>query len=118
MLTALVDELAAALATTGRHVATDPRNAHPPCVLVLPERVEPRTACRFDVELRVLLIAPGIGNGDALAVLDELLSDVMGALPRHTAAQLAAWTSPHTGEQLLAWQLPYRATLTTNGDTP
>lgn len=118
MLRELVDDLAADLAAAGRPVATDPRNAHPPCVLVLPDRVEPRTSCRFDVELRVLLIAPGVGNGDALDVLDAMLSDVMAVLPRHAPAQLASWTSPHTGEQLLTWQIPYRATITTNGATP
>lgn len=105
MFAAAVEPIRKALQTAGLSAVTDPRNAHPPCALILPRRVSPINACLTEIELEVLLIAPGPANGDALGWLDEALTAAYAALPIRPAAQLVAWTSPHTSTQLLAFSL-------------
>jgi hypothetical protein len=105
MLAAAVAQIVEQLRGVGLSAVTDPRNAHPPCALVLPRTATPRTSCTARVGMEILLIAPGAGNGDALAWLDTALAAAWHALPVRWPAQLVEWISPHTGTPLLAWSL-------------
>ncbi len=105
MIGAYLESVAQALRDAGLAATTDPRNAHPPCALVVPRTVTPRSGCLVRVGVEVLLIAPGPGNGDALAWLDEALATAWAAMPLRWPAQLVEFVSPHMGTPLLAWSL-------------
>lgn len=112
----LADELeaiAGKITAEGVAATTDVRNLHPPAVLVLPERVEPRTSCLVRAIIRVVILAPGPGNLDALQWTDTALSAVWAAVGRHPA-QLASYDSPATGAALLA----YEVTITRDLEVP
>lgn len=113
MLAPYLQGLAAAIAAQGVRACTDPRDASPPVVLLLPNRIEPRTMDRARAVVRAVLIAPGPGNGDALAWLDDALPAVWAAAGRMLPAQLTAWDSPHTGTELLAYEVEITADLGT-----
>jgi hypothetical protein len=101
--------LVEALRSAGLNTSTDPRDVQPPCALVVARSIKPKTSTRAAVAFEVLLIAPGIGNGDALAWLDEALAAVWGALPLRWPAELVSTVSPTTGLQMLAYSLTHTA---------
>lgn len=111
MLADHLDAIAGKIAAEGVAATTDPRNLHPPAVLVVPETVEPRTSCITRATFRVIAVAPGPGHGDALAWLDTALTAVWAAVGR-TRARLAAYESPASGVPLLAYELTYTHDLT------
>ena len=98
-----LEALAARLTAAGIAASTDPRNVHPPAVLLLPERLEPRTSCKVRAVVRVLVIAPGPGHGDALEWLDSAADKVWAALGR-MPLQLTSYDAPATGAPLLAYE--------------
>lgn len=98
-------ELVELLRGAGLNTSTDPRDVQPPCALVVARSVTPRTSTRVAIAAEILLIAPGIGNGDALAWLDDALGTVWGVLPLRWPAELVSTVSPTTGQQLLAYSL-------------
>lgn len=104
----LIAELAAKLRATGLHTATDPRDAVPPCAVIFPRVIRPRTSCLARVELQVQLIAPGVGHGDALVWLDSTLGAAWQAIGRWEAT-VVAFDSPQTGVPLLAYEMTYIA---------
>lgn len=61
-----------------------------------------RSSVLSRVRADVLLIAPGVGNGDAMGWLYDALPKAWKALDRRPDAQLVVWVSPHAGTQLLA----------------
>ena len=100
-----LQELVDLIRGAGINTSTDPRDVQPPCALIVARSVRPRTSTRVVVAAEILLIAPGIGNGDALAWLDEALGLVWDALPLRWPAELVSTVSPTTGQQLLAYSL-------------
>lgn len=98
-------ELVELLRGAGLNTSTDPRDVQPPCALVVARSVTPRTSTRVAIAAEILLIAAGIGNGDALAWLDEAIGLAWGALPIRWPAELVSTVSPTTGQQLLAYSL-------------
>jgi hypothetical protein len=98
-------ELVDVIRAAGISTSTDPRDIHPPCALVVARTIRPKTSSRVEVEAEVLLIAPGVGNGDALEWLDGALAAVWAALPIRWPAELVATTGPGTGVKLLAYSL-------------
>ena len=111
MLAAHLADIAGKITAEGVTATTDPRNLHPPAVLVVPETVEPRTSCVYRATFRVIAVAPGPGHGDALAWLDGALGAVWAAVGR-SRARLAAYESPASGAPLLAYELTYTHDLT------
>jgi len=108
----IIDEMANALqlAAPETAVVTDPRNAAPPCYLLLPRQIVPRTFGNeggVQLEVSVQAIAPGIGHGDALGWLDGALATLWESIGR-AEAQLVAYDSPQTGAALLAYECVYR----------
>lgn len=101
----VLEELVEAVRAAGISTSTDPRDVHPPCALVVARSVTPRTSTRVAIAAEILLIAPGVGNGDALAWLDDALDTVWGVLPLRWPAELVSTVSPSTGQQLLAYSL-------------
>lgn len=70
--------LAADLAATGLDVATNPKHAHAPCVLVGPiTDVEVAGSCAWDIQVPVYLIAPAPGDSKAVDWLAQHITDVM-----------------------------------------
>jgi len=105
-LTAPIDELVAALIAEGLAATTDPRNAHPPCALVSVESVTPRTSGLVRTTLAVVLIAPGMGNADAIGwIMGTGIPAAWRVLGTRAPGTFGSWTSPHTGVQLLACEL-------------
>lgn len=101
----LVDQLAA----EGLRTTLDPRNAHPPCVYVEADTLEPHSHCASTATWRLWLISPGGANADALATIDPMLTTAMAALSGYPSGRLVSWASPTTGDSLLAWELSYTA---------
>lgn len=74
-------ELAGKIAAEGVRAVIDPRDANPPCVLVVAVPARTRaTWCAFQYTWRIWCLAPGAGNLDAAVKLDELFAAVDAAL--------------------------------------
>lgn len=116
MLGAVVADLAARITAAGIPAATDPRNFHPPAVLVIPDRCEPRSTTLARVTVRILIASAGPGHGDAVQWLDRALGVVWQVVGRYPA-QLTAIDSPATGAPLLAYEVTF-TTDTEIGDPP
>jgi hypothetical protein len=75
-------DMAAKLEAAGVPLATcDPRAATPPCVLIEPPSGDLDTYCSLAAEWRVVALAPGTGNVDAWAALEELQAPIVDVLP-------------------------------------
>lgn len=101
----VLQQVADQLTAGGLRATVEVRDAHPPCALVIGRTWRPVTACLVDVTIDVVLIAPGVGNGDALTWLTGALEQAWEALGRRVEANLTSWTSPHTGQALLSMTL-------------
>jgi hypothetical protein len=77
-----LSELVEAIRAAGISASTDPRDAVPPCALVMARAITPRTSCRVTVETEILLIAPGPGDGDAIEWLGDALDATWLAVGR------------------------------------
>lgn len=79
--------LAADIATaTSLPVATDPKKAHAPCVLVGPiTDVASVGLCAWQLEIQVWVIAPAPGDAVAVDLLARHVTDVLGACGDATA---------------------------------
>lgn len=91
-LATLRSDIAAALFPTGIKIATDPRNAQAPCVLVGPiVSVETAGHCAWEVEIPVWLIAPAPGDQKAVDWLAAHITDVMKWLPEVSSTALGTY---------------------------
>lgn len=97
-------ELVDAIRAAGISASTDPRDAVPPCALVMARAIAPRTSCRIAVEAEILLIAPGVGDGDAIEWLGGALDATWGAVGRWPA-ELTATALGRTKVLQLAYSL-------------
>lgn len=85
-------------AIDGLNVVTDPAAINPPCAVIEPPRLERLTGCAWNAMTRVHLVAPaGVGSGDALTVLDEMLALVAGVVDPD-AAEPTTYILPATGD--------------------
>lgn len=88
-LSAARGQVALDLASTGLRVATDPKHAHAPCVLVGPvTEVEVGGLCAWSCEIPVWLIAPAPGDQRAVDWLAANVTAVIDALDEATTATL------------------------------
>lgn len=79
-------------AVTTLNVATDPKSAHAPCVLVGPiTEVESGGVCVWTVTVPVWVIAPAPGDQRAVDLLAGHVTDVMDALPNVSSAVLGTY---------------------------
>lgn len=79
-------------AATTLRVATDPKNAHAPCVLVGPiTEVEVGGLCAWSVTVPVWIIAPAPGDQKAVDLLAQHVTDVIDALPEVTSVVLGTY---------------------------
>jgi hypothetical protein len=83
-------------------VTIDPREIHPPCVLVgAPTGLEP-AACGLAGVVPVLVIAAGPGNADALEVLLPLVEEVCAVIDMAGPATTTTYYVETSGETGLA----------------
>ncbi len=104
-----------ALTAGGLRATGDPRNAHPPCVVVELGTADRTARCRVDCTVTATLLAPGAPNADALAALDSMHATAAAALDADglpwTAGQLVTYAAPTTGDPLPAYELTIPITL-------
>lgn len=76
ILTRLEDAAAAAAAPGARpvSVAADPRNAHPPGLLITPPTRTYDLSCGHTATWTIVALAPGPGNADSWQALDSLVA--------------------------------------------
>lgn len=102
-------EVVEALRAAGIRVTEDPRSVNPPAVLVMPDVTIRNTTREVTVTLRVILIAPGPGNLDALRKLDVMADQVIPALDAAglpiMGGRIVSMSHPATGEDLLTYDL-------------
>lgn len=86
-------EVAASVAAaTTLRVATEPRQATAPCVLIGPiTEVETGGSCAWQVTIPVWIIAPAPGDQKAVDLLASHVTDVMDALPEVSSAVLGSY---------------------------
>lgn len=86
-------DLAAAIAAaTTLPVATDPRAAHAPCVLVGPiTDVERDGPCTWHAELSVYILARSPGDARAIDFLASHVTDVLSACGDESSATLGTY---------------------------
>jgi len=107
---AMADVAAELGAIDGLNVVTDPAAINPPCAVVEPPRLARLTGCGWNAQTRVHLVAPaGVGSADALHVLDEMLSLIVGTLDPD-AAEPTTYILPATGEPAPALTLTLERT--------
>lgn len=87
---ALAQELTAA----GVRATADPRSATPPCVLITPPERAYDLGCGYTARWQLFALAPGAGNADAHAALDELVDALAVLLPVERAAPASYVLSP------------------------
>ena len=116
-LTDALARLAADLTAAGLPATTDPRNFHPPAVLVLWDTVTPRTSCMARADVRLLAVAPGPSHGDALAWLDDAVAAIWSVI-RPVEARMSVVEHPGTGAQLLGAELVHTLDYRYTPDTP
>lgn len=105
--------LAADLTATGLHVATNPRKAHAPCVLVGPiVEVSAVGGCAWECTVPVYVVAPAPGDEKAVAWLASVLTDVLDAMAADTEPATLGTYDVGQGD-LPAYEIT--ATLTANG---
>ena len=73
-------ELVEILTAAGVRATVDPRSATPPCVLVTPPERTYDLTCGYTARWKLWALAPGPGNADAWAALDELVDKVRTVL--------------------------------------
>lgn len=73
-------ELVEILTAAGVRAVADPRSATPPVVLVTPPDRTYDLACGYTARWKLWALAPGPGNADAWAALDELVDKVRTVL--------------------------------------
>ena len=92
-LSPLRAELAQAIAAaTTLPVATDPRGAHAPCVLVGPiTDVQRDGPCTWLAEVSVYVLAPAPGDARSVDLLAAHITDVLGACGDESSATLGTY---------------------------
>lgn len=75
------EAIAAAIEAGGVAVATDPRAATPPCVLIPPPNFRADLSCGATAEWALHALAPGPGNADAVQALSKLIGAVEDVIP-------------------------------------
>lgn len=92
-LSPLRAELAASIAeATTLPVATDPRAAHAPCVLVGPITDVARDGvCSWRAEISVYILAPAPGDSRSVDLLAKHVTDVLGACGHDSSATLGTY---------------------------
>jgi hypothetical protein len=104
--------VAAELDGTPLRVVTNPAAINPPCAVVEPPVLERLTDCAAAATVRVHLLAPGgVGSGDALAILDDMLDAAAAALDPDKI-EPTTYLLPATGEPAPALTLTMERTET------
>ena len=87
-------ELASVLTAAGVTATADPRSATPPCVLIPPPDRDYDLGCGYTARWNLWALAPGAGNADAHAALDEMVDRLAELLPVERAVPGSYVLSP------------------------
>ena len=72
------------LTAAGLRVTLDPRNVNPPCVLLVPPRVEMDLNCGGTAEFKAFILVPPPANLDAWRLADDMAVKVGGVVDVRT----------------------------------
>lgn len=75
------DEIVDSLRSAGLRVATDQRDANPPCVLVTPNRLDLSLGGLYAAQFAVAFIAPDYGIDRAFTLLTTMIEQAADAVP-------------------------------------
>src|SRR5699024_10809187 len=78
-----IREIADILASADYRVVLEHRAINPPCVLVIPSRVDTFTLCGGELQASVIPIVPGTSELQDYELLDQVLGGILYALDLH-----------------------------------
>lgn len=81
------DALVNRLRDAGLRVVTDQRDATPPCIIVMPSRIELSLGGVYGASYSVAFVAPDLGPDRAQDLLAELIEKAAAAVPLGTDLQ-------------------------------
>src|SRR5699024_929330 len=78
-----IREIADILSSADYRVVLEHRAINPPCVLVIPSRVDTFTLCGGELQASVIPIVPAVSGLHDYEVLDEMLDGILDTLDPH-----------------------------------
>jgi hypothetical protein len=107
-ITTAVEETLAAFSAAGVRAVSDPRDANPPCVLLIMPTIEFRfDKRRADLEWSAYLITGNSGANSAIIALSEMVDSIRGIRP-FTNGTPYALPLPGGGDAVPAYLIKWR----------